>query len=655
MKKNITLIILILSFQAYTQNNSNYVFGELTQEDLSIKTYKLDTTANAVILLDLGTTSFVNIIDEEAGIKYRRVSTTYYQKIKFFNKEDFKYATYTIPLSNKSVIKDIKAITHNNGKKTHLSEELIYEKRINKNKREVTFTMPNLKDGSVIEVEYTVITPIRFNLISWVFQSGIPTKFSQFKASIPGNYVFNRKLSGYLKLKTNTSEVKKNCFIISHFEKSSSCEVVTYAIENIPAFIEEEYITNKHNFISKIKFELSEYQRINGTKVKYTSTWKDVDKKFKTNENIGGQIKKYKNFEEKIPSEIKILSTNLEKAKAVYNFIQNHYTLKEHEGLFSDINCKKAFETTLGNVGEINISLINSLKALGINAELMLISTRNNGFPTKLYPVMSDFNYIIVKTTINNKTYLLDATDKLVPFGLLPTRCLNGYGRVMNFKEPSYWLDIVHENNSKTQLSASLKLNNNGTITGKIRKASFGYDALLRRKKMLNKSDDDIISEFESKFNNLEVINYSLNSKNDIDKPIIETLEVLIENEENFTNYYLNPFLSEQIKTNPFKLENRLYPVDYGFQRKYIVNFSLEVAEGYTINSFPKSKALTLPENSGSFKLMSQKINDSKITLNSTFKINKPIFYNSEYQTLKILYNQTISSQKTPIEIKKIQ
>jgi len=654
MKKITTLFILILSFQAYTQDQADYTFGKITQEELNLKNYKLDSTANAVILLDLGTTEFINKVDEEAGITYRRVSSSYYQKIKFFTKENFEHATYTIPLTNESNVINIKAVTHNNLDKTYLDEDLIYEERINDDKREVKFTLPNLKEGSIIEVEYTVETPIKFNLTSWVFQSDIPVKYSQFKASIPGNYVFNRKLSGFLKLKTNTSEVKRNCFIISHFERASSCEVVTYAMENIPAFIEEEYMTDKDNFISKIKFELSEYQRINGTKDKYTSTWKDVDKKFKTNENIGGQLKKYKHFEDVIPSEIKILGSDLEKAKEVFTFIRNNFNWNKEQGIFGKINVKEAFKNKVGNVGEINISLINALKSVGLNAELILISTRKNGYATKLYPVMSDFNYFIAKVIINNKTYLLDATDKLLPFGLLSYKCLNGYGRVMDFKNGSYWIDIVPESNSKRQLSSSLKLNIDGTITGKLRIANFGYEALIKRRAIENKSEDDIIAEFESLFNNLEVINYNLSSKTEIDKPIIETMEILIEGESDFTNYYINPFLSEQIKTNPFKLDNRLYPVDYGFQRKYIVNFSLEVPEGYLINSFPKPKALTLPENGGSYKLVSQKVNHTKINLNSTFKINKPIFYNTEYQTLKILYNQTINSQKIPIEIKKI-
>ena len=653
MKKIKILLFSLFTIITYSQNNLEYTFGKLTDEELNLKNYALDSTANAVVLLNLGTTEFINKIDEVARTRSRLVSTKYYQKIKIFNKEGFKHATFTIPLGENSTLLNIKGITHNNLEQTNLDENLIYETKITDGFREVKFTLPNLKEGSIVEVEYTLETPIKFNLTSWTFQSDIPVKFSQYKASIPGNYVFNRKLTGFLKLKTNTSTIKRNCFIISHFERAASCEVVTYAMENIPSFIEEEHMTNKSNFISKIKFELSEYKTLKGTTHKYTDTWKSVDKKIKTDSHIGAQLKKYKYFEDKIPTSIKALNSELAKAKEVYNFIKDHYTWNKKNGIFAENNVKKAFETKTGNVNEINISLVNALKAVGLNAHLMLLSTRDNGFATKLYPVMSDFNYSIAKITIQNKTYLLDATDKLIPFGLVPNKCLNGYGRVMDFKNGSYWFDITPAKNSKIQLSASLKLAADGTITGKLRKASFGYDALKRRKDILNKDEEDLMTEFEAIFENLEVVKYSINSTDKIDKPVIETVEFLIEKEDNIANYYLNPFLSEQIKENPFKQENRLYPVDYGYQRKYIVNFSIEIPDNYTIESYPESKAIVLPENGGSFSLISKKIENSKITLNSTIKINKPLFYNNEYPLLKILYNHIINSQKTPIALKK--
>ncbi|PHS53069.1 MAG: hypothetical protein COB01_05860 [Lutibacter sp.] len=618
-----------------------------------MKRYNLDTTANAVILLDLGTTEFVNKIDEVTQTRRRVVSSKYYQKIKIFNKSEFKHATFAIPLGKNSAIYNIKAIKHNNLEKTYLDEKLIYEEQINEQKRIVKFTMPNLKAGSIIEVEYTVETPIRFNLTSWTFQSDIPVKFSQYKASIPGNYVFNRKLTGYLKLKTNTSTIKRNCFIISLFERASSCEVVTYAMENIPAFIEEDYMTNKNNFISKIKFELSEVIRINGTKDKYTTTWKDVDKKFKTNKYIGLQLKKYKFFDELLPSEIRLLNAELDKAKAVYNFIQNHFTWNKLNGIFEENDIKAAFKAKTGNVGELNISLINALMAVGLQAELVLISIRKNGFPTKLYPVLTDFNYFIAKVTIDNESYLLDATNKLMPFGMLPYKCLNGYGRVLDFKNGSYWFDIIPEKNSKIQVAASLKLHSDGTITGKLRKAYFGYDALIRREYILTQNEEDLGAEFESNFNSFEVIDYKITNKKAINKPVIEIIEVLLEDAENVFKTYLNPYFTNQFKINPFSQENRLYPVDFGYTRKYIVNFSLEIPDNYTIESYPQSKAVSLPENGGNLRLITKKIGTSKITLSSNFKINKPIFYNFEYDYLKLLFNHVINSQKTPIVLKK--
>ena len=69
------------------------------------------------------------------------------------------------------------------------------------------------------------------------------------------------------------------------------------------------------------------------------------------------------------------------------------------------INLKEAFERRSGGVDVINLSLYNSLQAAGIECYIMTIATRENGLPTKLYPVTRDFNYIIVTTVLNGERY----------------------------------------------------------------------------------------------------------------------------------------------------------------------------------------------------------------------------------------------------------
>jgi len=169
-----------------------------------------------------------------------------------------------------------------------------------------------------------------------------------------------------------------------------------------------------------------------------------------------------------------------------------------------------------------------------------------------------------------------------------------------------------------------------------------------------NKIEDDIIIDFENSFTNLEVLNYEIKNKNEIDKPTIETFEILIDHQENNSNLYLNPFFDESFKTNPFKQQNRLYPVDFGYPRKYIVNFTLELPDNFIIDSYPKSKLISLEKEGIKYLLTTRKHQNFKINLKSSFLINKTIFHNFEYQALKELFNQTITSQKQPIVLKRI-
>ena len=651
MKKIAVLLLCFITMNSFSQKNNEYQFGELKNEELNLIKYKPDTSANAVVLYESGYSVF-KLKDDKVII-----STKHYKKIKIFNREGYKHASFSIPLyknkTGQESVVGIKAITHNNLNRTFLTNSQIFEEQVSENWKAIKFTMPNLKEGCIIEVEYSLETPFKFNLTGWEFQSDIPKIFSQYKASIPGNYFYYRILIGFLKLKTNSSTIKKDCFSVPGNAGSANCEEITYAMENIPAFEVEEYMTDKENFISKIKFELSEFLWFDGTKEKYTTTWEAVDREFKTDKDIGGQFKKTKLFSDKLPPEIKLLNSDLEKAKAVYTFIQNHFTWNSKYGIFGNVKLKEAFENKVGNVGEINISLINALKAAGLNAELILISTRENGFPTKLHPVISDFNYIIAKVTIENKTYLLDATNKLAPFGLLPFKCLNGFGRAMDFENESYWIDIVPVNDSKTDLSVSIKLNDDGTFNGKYKKESFGYHALFRREKIQNKSNDAIISEFESNFNNLEVIDYKIENQNDLEKPLVEIINVLIKNDDNASTHYLNPFFDEQFKQNPFKQENRMYPIDFGYPKEYNIDFSLELPPNYGIKSFPESKAYALAKNDAQFKLIMKNNGGNKIILNSTIIIDKPVFNNLEYEALKTLFNHIINSQKTYLIIQK--
>ncbi|MDB5133400.1 MAG: hypothetical protein JWP37_3, partial [Mucilaginibacter sp.] len=141
--------------------------------------------------------------------------------------------------------------------------------------------MPGLRNGCIIEIKYELESPYIYNFHSWRFQGDIPKISSEYEVHIPGFWDYNASLRGGLKLTTNKSEVEKTCF--TFHGASSDCSHMTYGEKDVPAFIEEDYMTSPKNFLSGVYFELEQYTDLNsGARIKVTKDWKSVDYELKT-------------------------------------------------------------------------------------------------------------------------------------------------------------------------------------------------------------------------------------------------------------------------------------------------------------------------------------------------------------------------------------
>ena len=608
------------------------------------------TTAVAVVLYERGDNYF-----ELVNGRLRLVKE-YHCKTKVLKQPGIEYGDIEIPYYWKSprsfeVVEDIRAITHNGTVKTGLRQDGIFTVEEDENWHAKRFPFPDVKVGSILEYKYRIVTPFVYNFEGWTFQTDIPKLYSEFNAKIPGNYIYNRNLSGNLGLSANEASVKERCLDLPGLSKDMSCEVLKYAMEDIPAFkAEEGFMLAASNYISQIEFELSELYYLDGSKEKFTKSWKDVDKEFKTDPDIGRQLKKNSYFEKLLPPEIAAEADQLKRAKMVYKYIGDHYVWNGNYGIYRDIEVKEAFEKGSGNVGEINISLINMLNAAGIDANLVLLSTRNNGLPKKTHPVISDFNYIVVKAVIAGKDYLLDATDSMVPFGILPYRCLNYYGRVMDFKESSYWIDIDAYDRNKRTVRAQFTIDpDTDKLTGMLDDINLGYEAINRRKKMSESSEEDYLAEFEaSSSGEIYLTDYSILEGQNSEKKTSERFEFEVENDFSAANIFLDPFVLKFFPKNPFLLKERNYPIDFGYKRNYGYSVMLYIPSGYRVAALPQSKQLALPQNMGSLSFSCSEANDA-VTLHFNIKINSPHFTADSYEALKSLFEQAVTIQNKSV------
>ena len=654
--KKIAVLLFILSFTSYGQVSISTKMGQTTLEELQMKIYDKDSSAVAVVLYDQG-----NLFTYDNSLNGFR--TDYYFRIKILKAEGLDKATIRIPFFNNSYknqeIKNISATTYNieNGSitKKHVSKNNINTIQINTNRKEINFAFPNVKIGSVIEYSYTKLNPFLLEVSDWYFQGDIPKIKSEYHSSIVGNFQYNAKLNGYFKLSKNNPSVLKRCvtFTGDGFSKlTGDCNVLDFAMTNIPAFTKEKHLTSRENYISKISFQLESIQYTNGKKDQFTNTWKGTDRKLKSAVFFGSEIKKASFLKKKLPEEILNTQEDLAKAKNVYRYLQNHFTDNRNGYSFQKINTKKAFDTKSGTVADINMALYNALKAAKLEAFIVLASTRQNGEPTKLYPVINDFNYLLVKTTINGKEYFLDASKKYLSFGIIPFAILNGAARVMDFKKGSYWQHIVSSIKTSTNTLINVKIENNGNINIRSRIVKKGYDALLLTSKLNATSKKEYLDNYESE-NDFTINDYKEKGAENKEALITQTFDISKNNLDTASDrLYLNVFFFDQIASNPFKLESRFYPVNFGYKFKNSFRANISIPESYVVTSLPESKAFTLPNNGGDFLFNCKKIGN-KIILVFKYQLHKVEYTNEEYFALKEYFNQILKVQSTLITLKR--
>lgn len=648
----IALLLTSLSIAAVAQQYG-FPFGKTLFDELTMTTYERDTSASAVVLNEFGN---AYIESENYNLIFN-----YHVKIKILKKDGLSQADIAIPLyksasGKKEEIKDIKASTfnlvNNRIEESSLDVRNVFTEDLNKYWDQKKFALPNVRVGSVIEIVYTIESPFIFNFRKWEFQADIPKIQSEYWARIPGNYVYNITLKGFLKLTKNENSLISKCITIGsgYNAGSADCAQYKFAIKNVPAFIEEDYLTAKSNYLSAINFELSEIRHFDGRVDKITKEWKDAELELKKEQRFGGQLRRGKDISQKINEIVAGISDPAEKARRIYNFIKTWYRWNETYGYFSEFGIKKAFDTKTGNIGDINLSLIAALNFGGLSADPMLLSTRKNGLPIELHPVLSDFNYVVARVVIGDQIIFLDASDPFLMFGMLPERCINGKGRVFTDKG-SFWEELKPKEKSKKITMLNLTLEQDGSFKGTIEHTYYGYRSVDQRKYIASfNSIDEYLSSIKKKLPSTEIISHEIEGFDDFESNITEKFEVIIEgfDDLNKNNLLLNPFFTDKIESNPFKSNERLYPVDFGVPLERTMILTLNVPTEFELIGKPESNALVLPNSGGKF-LFDITSRENQLQINYSLAINKTVFHSQEYQYLKELFSRIIQTQQSDL------
>ncbi|HEY6083135.1 MAG TPA: hypothetical protein VIU45_06730, partial [Chitinophagaceae bacterium] len=292
----------------------------------------------------------------------------------------------------------------------------------------------------------------------------------------------------------------------------------------------------------------------------------------------------------------------------------------------------------------------------GLDASPVLLSTRENGLPGKLNPILTQFNYVVGRLDIGDSSFLLDATDPYLPFGMLPPRCLNGQGRWMpGGKDTSRWIDIRAGAQFSLSNFLELKMEGNGTFTGTITRIFRGYNALRKRKEIGGfNSPDEYMDDQQNKQHNIRILHYRIDSLHNPDAPLTITMKVEIDGSGNKDagRLFIQPFIMDNLRENPFKSAERTYPVDFGASMRTRNILVLEYPDNYEVVSVPKTTALGLPDDGGSYIMGAENVGN-RLVIQSDLSLKKPVYPPEAYYSLKELYSRIIQIQNANVIFKR--
>ncbi len=414
MRKTITAFLSVSALCAFAQESPYLKYGKITSGNLQKKIYTIDSAASAVVLSDIGDAAI-----EGNSKGWFSVLTTRHKVVHILNKNGYSEANVEIPLYTNGTaeerLEDIKAVTYNlDGERiveSKLERSTVFTEKRSKNLIVKKFTLPNVKEGCIIEFQYKVSSDFIQHIDPWLFQGSVPVLWSEFRFSVPEFFSYAFLSRGYVTAFLSDKKDRTSSFTVR--ESGSAARTESYSFtsgvteyrwvrKDVQELKEENFTSTLENHISKIEFQLSS-QSSPLNPHDYMGSWTGLTKELLTSEYFGNGLKGSNGW---LSDEVKPMfassSSDLEKAKKIYRHVRDGYTSTDQSSIYTEQSLKSTFKTKKGRSSEINLLLTAMMRNAGIQADPVILSRASRGYVYDLYPMITRFNYVVHSTKITD-------------------------------------------------------------------------------------------------------------------------------------------------------------------------------------------------------------------------------------------------------------
>ncbi|MDO7853196.1 DUF3857 domain-containing protein [Hymenobacter convexus] len=650
-------------------------FGQVDKADLTAAPFVGDSAATAVVLCDFGRSRMEG---HGSGLQvvFERVT-----RIKILRKAGFDNATVEIPLyhrdENQEKVSNLRGFTYNlvNGavEKTRLEAAGAFLEKRTPTTNIQKFTLPNVREGSVIEYAYTLRSDFLFNFQDWTFQRDVPVRWSEYRVSIPAFYKYKIIYQGNQKFDTDVAKTGVVGLTVDNKIPSGGgvaagttsgtlgitapTEEHQWVLKNLPAFREEPFMTTYRDYVPRLDFELVGEQWNDSDYHDLSGTWATNNATLLADEDFGGRLSRSGPLKEQAQALATQYPTVVERTAAVRELVMAALRYNGQNRCYAQEPLRKAYDARQGSVADVNLLLIAALREAGIEAHPLLLSTRDHGRVSKEFLLLERFNYVVAVVPLaDGRDLLVDATEPLLPCGVLPERCLNGAGRLIAKKEADgRWIDLAPSQRQVRFQQVSLALDAQGGLSGKVHDERGGYAAAHARAALASQGEKKYLAGLLQRHEGWAVPKLTVGQAETVDKPLTLDYEFRQPAPDNAPTgpLYLSPLSEFGPGQNPFRHEDRNFAVDFGMPQEETLMVTLTLPAGYELASVPKPAVVEMPDGGGRFLYSVTSTAPGVVQLTSRLNLRKPVYTAAEYTSLRELYTQLMAHQAEKLVIQK--
>jgi hypothetical protein len=646
MKKIMIIFLVLFLSQCALAQSFSRKFGKVTKDELEMKTYDKAPDAEAVVLYE-----DIDVRYEFSGAGIQLVYSREI-KIKILKKEgtswgDGEFILYNRGKGGTEFLSGHKGTAYNlvDGKivESELKKEYIFKEKLDDVRTRVKFSIPEVREGSVVEYKYKISSDYILTMPDIDIQHSIPVMYSTFKVDAPEYFEFKPTVKGYHRLNIQRHGGNGSSGGLQYLTNIVTCET-----EHVPALKDDSYVWCLDDFTTKVEFELSAIKIPMQIPRFYNRDWKSVNETLEKSD-FNSNLKTSYPFKKEV-ADIKASDiSDKDKIRSILKLVQSKMKWNKTYSIQSN-SPRSAAEKGTGSSGDINFVLHSALRDAGFDVVPILLNPRIFGRLPLANAAISKLHTFIIRITLNGEFLYVDGTNPHSDINVLPTNLLVDRARIYKVNDQNGWVDLTNISKNATNTLLVGNIDESGVLEGTISKKYINQNAYM----FANRYDD-----YKTKEEYVEYLTKHYNGT--IEDVEIEGLGTLEINEKikfsttlNTTAeyIYLNALVFPYMSENPLKQQERILPVEFSFPEIQNITCIINIPENFKVEERPENVSLSACEDGVKYSYISQNVM-TNLQVKFNFTMNRIIYPTSDYKDLSAFYGMLVQRGESQIVIKK--